>query len=193
MKTNTHILTIVLVIIGLNAIYSQSKATFGLQYKPILPIKALNVTDLELSENRMNVTLSPQLGLNFGAMIRWELLDKLSLETALNYNKRNFRMEAMLEDTAVSGSLNYSVITYEVPIQALFYVRFSKQWYMNVASGFSINFRASNVGKLSEDENPPLFFGEIASYSLSSLELQQKSFYLRRSMEPSRRCLQFSN
>lgn len=133
--------------------YAQNKATFGLQYKPILPIEKLNVTELNLSENGLNVTLSPELGLNFGAVIRWELIDKLSLETGLNYNKRSFTMEAMLEDTALSTSLEYSIVTYEVPIQALFYVRLSKKWYMNVATGISVNFRASNVGKLSEDEN----------------------------------------
>lgn len=153
MTAKKYTLGFLFFILGLSSMYAQTKANFGLQYKPILPVKALNVTDLKLSENGMNVTLSPQLGLNFGAVIRWELLEKLSLETGLNYNKRNFSMTAMLEDTAVSNSLNYSIITYEVPIQALFYVRFSKQWYMNVASGFSINFRASNVGKLSEDEN----------------------------------------
>ena len=153
MNLKNHIIAIVFIFIGLSSINAQSKTTFGLQYKPILPIKALNVTDLELSENGLAVTLSPNLGLNFGAVIRWELLDKLSLETGLNYNKRNFKMEATLKDTSVSSSLEYSIITYEVPIQALFYVRLSKKWYMNVASGFSINFRASNVGKLSEDKN----------------------------------------
>ncbi|MEZ7901446.1 MAG: outer membrane beta-barrel protein [Flavobacteriales bacterium] len=153
MNIKKYIAVITLIFIGLISVNAQSKTTFGLQYKPILPIKVLNVTELKLSEKGMNVTLSPKLGLNFGAIIRWELLEKLSLETGLNYNKRSFKMEAILEDTAVSGSLDFSIITYEVPIQALFYVRLSKQWYMNVASGFSINFRASNVGKLSEDKN----------------------------------------
>ncbi len=153
MNIQKYIVTISLVIIGLTSMYAQNKATFGLQYKPILPIEKLNVTELNLSENGLNVTLSPELGLNFGAVIRWELIDKLSLETGLNYNKRSFTMEAMLEDTALSTSLEYSIVTYEVPIQALFYVRLSKQWYMNVATGISVNFRASNVGKLSEDEN----------------------------------------
>lgn len=153
MNIQKYIVTISLVIIGLTSMYAQNKATFGLQYKPILPIEKLNVTELNLSENGLNVTLSPELGLNFGAVIRWELIDKLSLETGLNYNKRSFTMEAMLEDTALSTSIEYSIVTYEVPIQALFYVRLSKKWYMNVATGISVNFRASNVGKLSEDEN----------------------------------------
>ena len=153
MNIKKYIAVITLIFIGLISVNAQSKTTFGLQYKPILPIKVLNVTELKLSEKGMNVTLSPKLGLNFGAIIRWELLEKLSLETGLNYNKRSFKMKTILEDTAISGSLDFSIITYEVPIQALFYVRLSKQWYMNVATGFSINFRASNVGKLSEDKN----------------------------------------
>ena len=148
-----YIFVIALIFIGLNSVNAQNKTKFGLQYKPILPIKALNVTDLELSEDGFNILLSPQLGLNFGAVIRWQFLDKLALETGLNYNRRNFKMDATLEDTAISSFLDFGIVTYEVPIQALFYVRLSKKWYMNVASGFSINFRASNVGSTSEDEN----------------------------------------
>ena len=95
MNIKKYIVTIILVIIGLSSINAQAKTTFGLQYKPILPIEALNVTKLNLAENGLNVTLSPQLGLNFGAVIRWEILEKLSIETGLNYNKRSFTMDAM--------------------------------------------------------------------------------------------------
>ncbi|MFQ3336841.1 MAG: hypothetical protein ACI9E3_000849, partial [Flavobacteriales bacterium] len=92
MNIKKYIAVITLIFIGLISVNAQSKTTFGLQYKPILPIKVLNVTELKLSEKGMNVTLSPKLGLNFGAIIRWELLEKLSLETGLNYNKRSFKM-----------------------------------------------------------------------------------------------------
>ena len=61
-------------------------------------------------------------------------------------------MNALLNDT-LSGELDFSIVTYEIPVQALFYVRLSKQFYMNVATGLSINFRASDVGKVSDDLN----------------------------------------
>ena len=120
MNVKKYIAVITLIFIGLISVNAQSKTTFGLQYKPILPIKVLNVTELKLSEKGMNVTLSPKLGLNFGAIIRWELLEKLSLETGLNYNKRSFKMKKqtkhlqflssaalkVLEDTPYKGLID---------------------------------------------------------------------------------------
>ena len=124
----------------------KSSKTFGLQFKPILPLKVLNVTDLKLDEDNFKVTISPLLGYNFGGVIRFGFNDKLALETGLNYNRRNFKLDAQLDDS-LSGSLEYGVVTYEIPIQGLFYVRLSKKWYMNAATGISLNFRASDVGK----------------------------------------------
>ncbi|MEN8929420.1 MAG: outer membrane beta-barrel protein [Flavobacteriales bacterium] len=152
MKLNLYNLVTAVILMGFLSVNAQKKTTFGLQYKPILPIKALNVSDLVIAENDLDITVSQTLGLNFGAVIRWELVNKLSLETGLNYNRRNFTMDASFKDS-VSATIDYSIITYEIPVQALFYVRLSKKWYMNVATGISVNFRASNVGKNSEDEN----------------------------------------
>lgn len=149
-----HIFLYLVVFLLSSQIASSQKGviTFGLQYKPILPLKILNVSDLELSENGLDVTISPQLGTNFGAIIRRGFTRSLSLESGINYNRRNFKMEATLDDT-LSGKLNFGVVTYEIPIQGLVYVRLSKQFYMNVATGLSINFRASDVGKVSDDFN----------------------------------------
>ena len=142
-----------LLFIGFSVSYSQkSKTTFGIQYKPILPVKLLNVSDLVIDENGFDATISPILGHNFGGLIRWEFTEKLSMESGLSYIRRNFRMDATLDDT-LKGSLEYGVVNYEIPFQALFYVRLGKRYFMNVASGFSMNFRASDVGSSTENRN----------------------------------------
>lgn len=140
-------------LIGIHFAYSQQGViTFGLQYKPILPFKILNVSDSPLEGIGLEGTISPTLGHNFGAVIRRGFTKNISLETGINYNLRNFRVDATLDDT-LDGVLNFGVVTYEIPIQGLVYVRLSEQFYMNVATGFSINFRASDVGTFSEDKN----------------------------------------
>ena len=133
---------VTLCFIGISILYGQkNKTTFGLQYKPILPVKVLNVEDLVINENGYNVIVSPILGHNFGGIIRWGITDKLAFESGLSYVRRNFNTIANLDDT-LSGTLNFGVVNYEIPCQGLFYVRLSKKFYMNAATGFSLNFRA---------------------------------------------------
>lgn len=145
-----QILLILLVFISLVTFGQKGLTTFGLQYKPLIPVTALNVEDLILEENGFNVEISALLGHNFGAVIRWGITNTLALETGLNYARRNFNLNANLDDT-LSGSSNFGIVTYEIPIQGLFYVRLSKEWYMNAATGFSMNFRASDVGSFTEN------------------------------------------
>ena len=149
-KLSTYI---ILCLFSLHFAYSQEGViTFGLQYKPILPFKILNVSDSELEGAGLAGTISPTLGHNFGAIIRRGFTKNISLEAGLNYNLRNFKVNTTLDDT-LDGELNFGVVTYEIPIQALVYVRLSDQFYMNVATGFSMNFRASDIGTFSEDKN----------------------------------------
>jgi len=128
----------------------QGVTTFGLQYKPLVPITVLNVEDLVLNEEGYTVSISSLLGHNFGAVVRWGITNKLAIETGLNYSRRNYLLDAVLDDT-LRGSTEFGIVTYEIPIQGLFYVRLSKTWYMNVATGFSFNFRASDVGKFTDN------------------------------------------
>jgi hypothetical protein len=144
-------LIIIICFIGVSILYGQkSKVTFGLQYKPIVPIKVLNVEDIVLNENGFDATISPVLGHNFGAIIRWGGSNKIAFESGLSYVRRNFNINISLDDS-LSGSLQYGVVNYEIPFQGLFYVRLSKQFYMNAATGISLNFRASDVGNFTDN------------------------------------------
>ncbi len=123
--------------------------TFGLQYKPLIPVNVFNVEDLILQEEGYKVEVSSLLGHNFGAIIRWGITNTLAFETGLTYSRRNYNLTASLDDTLNDNS-DFGLVTYEIPIQGLFYVRLSKSWYMNAATGFSMNFRASDVGNFTE-------------------------------------------
>lgn len=143
-------LVLFLIIVSMSSYSQKGTTTFGLQYKPLIPINVLNIEDLVLNEDGFNVTVSPQLGHNIGAIVRWGITNTLAIETGLNYARRNFNLDAVLDDT-LRGGVSFGIVTYEIPIQALFYVQLSKEWYMNVATGFSMNFRASDVGNFTDN------------------------------------------
>jgi hypothetical protein len=127
--------------------------TFGFQYKPILPIEFFSVKTLALTNTDFSATISPQLGHNFGAIIRWGLSKSISLETGVNYVKRNFKMDNSVKSTSVNSSGTFGITGYEIPFQGLVYVQMSKNSFLNVASGISTNWIASNIASRTEDDN----------------------------------------
>lgn len=127
--------------------------SFGFQYKPILPVEFFNIKKLELTNDDFSATVSPQFGNNFGAIIRWGLSKSVSLETGLNYIKRRFKMETSVLSTGSNSSGTFGITGYEIPFQGLIYVRLSKKSFLNVATGISTNWIASDVSTATKDDN----------------------------------------
>ena len=150
MNFSKYFFAILFLVLSSYSLGQKTKVSFGLQYKPILPLKVLNVEDITLNENGYNATISPLLGHSFGGIIRWGFTDKIALESGLSYVRRNFNMDITLDDT-LSGNGEFGIVQYEIPFQGLFYVRLSKRYYMNAATGISLNFRASDVGNRTEN------------------------------------------
>jgi Outer membrane protein beta-barrel domain len=119
--------------------------TVGLQLKPILPFDALNTTAEAVDKDFLQLSILPKTGYAFGMVIRRGITEKISFETGINYVKRNYEL------TLKSDSLNYSekstfgIVGYELPLQGLVYIRWSKNLYMNNALGLSMDFLASDV------------------------------------------------
>ena len=175
---------------GSFASFSQKGVTtFGFQFKPIIPINLLNVDDLELKEDYFTSTISQNFGYNFGAVIRWGLTKNISLESGLSYIKRNYTRTNSVDTNNLNESGNFSAIIYEFPIQGLMYVRLEKRFYMNVATGFSMNWRASSVGSFSENKNfsqisyiRKLNFAYIANIGFEYRTKKKGYFYLGASL-----------
>lgn len=127
--------------------------TFGFQYKPILPVEFLVVEKLNLTNNDFDATLSQKFGNNFGAVIRWGFTKSVSLETGLNYINRNFEMQTKVASTGTSSKGKFGIVGYEIPLQGLINVQISRNSFLNVATGISTNWIASNVASESEDDN----------------------------------------
>jgi hypothetical protein len=108
---------------------------FGFQLRPIIPNAYLN-TDIETA-NSPNFTYSAKsnVGISFGAIIRKPIGKFWNIETGLNFVKRSYSLNFELNDgVQVSSKQNMTFIAYEIPIQALIYVRLGKAWYMNASA-----------------------------------------------------------
>lgn len=132
---------------------------FGFQLRPIVPNAYLN-TDIETA-NLPNFTYSAKsnVGFSFGSIIRKPLGKFWNLETGLNYVKRSYSLNFDLNDSLqVSSKHNMTFIAYEIPIQALIYVRLGKAWYMNASAGISIDFFPSETETFSSEKVDSTYF-----------------------------------
>lgn len=147
------IISFLFTLLGIFSYSQKGVTTFGFQYKPILPVEFLTVEKLALTNNDFSATVTQKFGNNFGAVIRWGFTNSLSLETGLNYIKRNFEMETNVVSSGTSSKGSFGITGYEIPIQGLINVQINRNSFLNVATGISTNWIASNVGSETDDKN----------------------------------------
>jgi hypothetical protein len=123
----------------------KSITTFGIQFKPILPIDLFNTTSDPIEKDFLQLSLQPKTGYAFGMVVRRGLTEKLSFETGINYVKRNYELTLTDDSLIYSEKSGFGIVGYEIPIQGLVYIRWSKNLYMNNALGLSMDFLASDV------------------------------------------------
>ncbi|MFK7807193.1 MAG: porin family protein [Saprospiraceae bacterium] len=119
--------------------------TFGIQIKPIVPSELFGTGPITLIEEDVEFTLTPTLGTNFGMLIRKGLNDNWSIETGIALVRRNYRLEAFDTNNDIQVESKYRFVSYEIPVQALYYIRLGESFYMNAAAGISLDFYPSNI------------------------------------------------
>jgi hypothetical protein len=132
---------------------------FGFQLRPIVPNSYLN-TDLEtISIPNFSYSAKSNVGFSFGSIIRKPIGKFWNLETGLNYVKRSYSLNFALNDSVqVSSEHNMTFIAYEIPIQALIYVRLGKAWYMNASAGICFDFFPSATETFSSERVDSTYF-----------------------------------
>ena len=147
------ILFILLFYFAINAKSQNNKTTFGLQYKPIIPSIYFNTADISKSSNSYSFNLSSKYSNSFGMIIRHQINTTFSIESGLNYTQRNFKLLITNRDIKLADFTNFSMRSYEFPIQLLTYVRVSEEFYLNIAFGISHNVLASDIFSYGEEKN----------------------------------------
>lgn len=151
-----------LIVLSGNAFGQKKNANeflFGFQLRPIVPNAYLN-TDIEMA-SLPNFTYSAKsnVGISFGSIIRKPIGKFWNIETGLNFVKRSYLLSFELNDSVqVSSKQNMTFIAYEIPIQALIYVRLGKSWYMNASAGISIDFFPSETETFSSEKIDSTYF-----------------------------------
>ena len=150
---NNRILFLLFFCISFSAKSQNSKTTFGLQYKPIIPAAYFNAADLSKSSASYIFNLKPKYSNSFGMVIRHQINKTFSVESGLNYTQRNFKLSITNSDINLADFTAFGMRTYEFPIQLLTYVRASENWHLNIAFGISHNVLASDIFSYGEEKN----------------------------------------
>lgn len=119
--------------------------TVGIQYKPIIPGEIFNTGSVKLSENNIDVELDPRFGNAVGMVVRKGITESVSIETGLNFVRRNYDIHINDLDSSLNESSDFKFIGYEMPVLGLVYVQLGKELFMNAAGGVSLDFFPSDI------------------------------------------------
>ena len=134
--------SILLLLIGLFAFETNAQervVTAGIQFKPMLPPGFFNAESAQEVVNNIEFKTEQQFGYAAGMVIRWGLTRSISLETGINFARRNYRLSIDSLDNNFQTEIDYRIIGYEIPLTGLIYVQLGRQWYMNASFGASID------------------------------------------------------
>ncbi len=124
---------------------------FGVQMKPIIPINYFGAGPVDLSDTITSMTINPKLGYSIGMVLRRDFTKLFSFETGINYTRRNFDIVTSEPTRDTSDIADFGFVSYQIPLQALVYIRLSDKLYMNTSGGLGIDWYASSVKSYGEN------------------------------------------
>lgn len=119
--------------------------TLGVQLKPMIPSKFFGTSRESSGNGEFTADFVPTLGLNFGMVVRHGLTKMWSFETGINLVQRNYHIDFTTPSVPFVSRIGFRLVGYEVPVQALVYVKLGEQLWMNASGGFSLDMYPSDV------------------------------------------------
>ncbi len=139
MKLKVFLYLALMLFLATASVAQERVTTFGFQLKPILPLQFFDAGKQEQTVNNIEYINTPKMGVSFGMVIRKGFTKSLSLETGINVLRRNFDLTINEPDSAFSGTSQFQLLNYEIPVLGLVYVKLSRQMFMNAAGGVSFD------------------------------------------------------
>lgn len=130
---------------------------FGLHVRTLFPTQFIGTNTLSLEKDGFYSTISQRVGYSFGGTVRAGLTDLIAIETGINFNQRYYDISFSVPDSNVSGTSDLAFIEYDVPLNALFYIRLSEKWYANASMGLALTFKPTNVQTFEQPFSPHRF------------------------------------
>lgn len=120
---------------------------FGIVAAPVIPNNFIGAVHTELidSSGSMTTDFHNKWGFTFGATIRIGLSKNISLETGISQVRRVYNVGVSIPDSNIYDSQKLSFINYDIPLNALFYVKLTENWYADASLGVSITHYPSDV------------------------------------------------
>lgn len=120
---------------------------FGIVASPVIPNNFIGAVHSELidSTGSMTTDFHNKWGFTFGATIRIGLTKNISLETGISQVRRVYNVGVSIPDSNIYDSQKLSFINYDIPLNALFYVKMTEKWYADASLGISITHYPSDV------------------------------------------------
>jgi hypothetical protein len=137
-----HLFWFIFFFSAITSFAQQNVTTFGVQLKPVLPLSFIGATEEIIQDNGVNFTLTPRSGFSFGMVARHGFTKMFSIESGINFTRRNFDLS--IQDADFIGDTDIKFVTYDIPVLALLYVQLGEEMFMNAAFGGSISFLPSD-------------------------------------------------
>lgn len=120
---------------------------FGIVASPVIPNNFIGAVHTEFldSSGSMTTDFHNKWGFTFGATIRIGLSKNISIETGISQVRRIYNVGISIPDSNIYASKKLAFINYDVPINALFYVKLTEKWFADASLGVSITHYPSDV------------------------------------------------
>ena len=130
---------------------NKGESIFGIEVKAIIPSTVLNTGPVNMGNDSMNIVIDPVEGYSFGMMIRHNFTKMFTLETGIHFESKKYTFNVANINSGSNASSSVRLISYEIPVQWLIYIRLGQQIYMNALFGVSFDFYPSDVTNLKDN------------------------------------------
>ncbi len=113
---------------------------FGFQVSPIFPAKFIGTRNLTTTIDGFTTNISQIAGYSLGGVVRIGLTKTIAIETGISTTQRKYNIISSLPDSNLYADQNIRFVTYDIPLNALFYIRLAEQFYMNASVGGAFVF-----------------------------------------------------
>lgn len=139
------ILIIFISVLTLSATAQKGSAKFGFQYKPIIPNTLIGFYEQDFNKNQFESTVRQKFGNSASMLINIGLSERLALETGIGFTQRNYNLDYAVPDSGYAAVGDVRVVSYEIPVNFMVFIRLSDEIYMNTSLGPAITFFPSDV------------------------------------------------
>jgi len=123
------------------------KLSFGIEIRSLQNFGVLNLDSVVLADadNEFRSVYEFSGGFGFGGIVRIKLTDFWNIETGINYVRQRYDLDFRDLVTGDTDNSRLNIVSYEIPLKGLVYIRLGEALFANVTLGVSANFIASNV------------------------------------------------